>query len=267
MIKIDISKNLGSIELNVKFGIEQGEFIALSGASGSGKTTLLRVLAGLEEAKGTIEVYGKNWQNLPPQKREIGMVFQDYALFSNMNVEQNLLFVNKDIELANRLLELTELKNIKKQYPSQLSGGQKQRVALCRALMKRPKILLLDEPLSALDWKMRNTLQAEISKVHKDFNLTTIMVTHDRAEIFKLANRVVELSEGNIVKDVPISKELKAQDSLKLLAEVIKIEGNKTIVLANGQLITIESKNLSVGELVELTASKIYPSQTIINVN
>ncbi len=257
MIKLDISKNLGTVELNVKLGIEQGEFIALSGASGSGKTTLLRVLAGLEEAKGTIEVYGKNWQNLPPQKREIGMVFQDYALFSNMSVEQNLLFVNRDTELANRLLELTELINIKKQYPSQLSGGQKQRVALCRALMKRPKILLLDEPLSALDWKMRNTLQAEIAKVHKEFNLTTIMVTHDRAEIFKLANRVVELNAGKIVKDVPISKELKPQENLKLLGEVIEIVNNKAIVLINGQLIKIENNNLSVGELIELKATKI----------
>ena len=257
MIKLNISKSLGTIELNVKLSIKQGEFIALSGASGSGKTTLLRVLAGLEEAKGTIQVSGKNWQKLPPQRREIGMVFQDYALFDNMSVEQNLLFVNKDLELAKRLLELTELNSIKKQYPSQLSGGQKQRVALCRALMKRPKILLLDEPLSALDWKMRNTLQAEIAKVHKEFDLTTIMVTHDRAEIFKLANRVVELNAGKIVKDVPISKELKSQESLKLLGEVVEIVNNQAVVLINGQLIKIKNDNLSVGELVELKASKI----------
>ncbi len=257
MIKLDITKSLGNIELNVKLNIKQGEFIALTGASGSGKTTMLRVVAGLEEAKGTIEVFGKNWQNLPPQRREIGMVFQDYALFNNMNIEQNLLFVSSDKELANRLLKLTELTNIKKQYPNQLSGGQKQRVALCRALMKRPKILLLDEPLSALDWKMRNVLQAEIAKVHKEFNLTTIMVTHDRAEIFKLANRVVELNAGKIIKDVPISKELKAQKSLTLLGEVIEIVNNGAIVLINGQLIKIEAQNLSVGELLELKASKI----------
>jgi len=257
VIKLNISKSLGTIELNVKLSIEQGDFIALSGASGSGKTTLLRVLAGLEEAKGTIQVSGKNWQKLPPQRREIGMVFQDYALFDNMSVEQNLLFVNRDLELAKRLLELTELNSIKKQYPSQLSGGQKQRVALCRALMKHPKILLLDEPLSALDWKMRNTLQAEIAKVHKEFNLTTIMVTHDRAEIFKLANRVVELNAGKIIKDVPISKELKPQESLKLLGEVVEIVNNEAIVLINGQLIKIKNNNLLVGELIELKATKI----------
>jgi len=257
VIKLDISKSLGNIELNVKLSIKQGEFIALTGTSGSGKTTLLRVLAGLEEAKGSIEVFGKNWQNLAPQKREIGMVFQDYALFSNMSVEQNLLFVNRDLELANRLLELTELTTIKKQYPNQLSGGQKQRVALCRALMKRPKILLLDEPLSALDWQMRNSLQSEIAKVHKEFSLTTIMVTHDRAEIFKLANRVVEISAGKVVKDVPISKELKPQDSLTLLGEVVEIVNNKAIVLINGQLIEIEAQNLSVGEIIELKTSKI----------
>ena len=257
MIKLNISKSLGTIELNVKLSIEQGDFIALSGASGSGKTTLLRVLAGLEEAKGTIQVSGKNWQNLPPQRREIGMVFQDYALFDNMSVEQNLLFVNKDLELAKRLLELTELNSIKKQYPSQLSGGQKQRVALCRALMKRPKILLLDEPLSALDWQMRNILQSEIAKVHKEFNLTTIMVSHDRAEIYKLANRVIELNAGKIIKDEPISKELKPQDSLSLLGEVLEIAEDKAIVLVNEQLIEIEAQNLSVGELLELEA-KIF---------
>ena len=257
MIKLNISKNLGNIELNIKLSIKQGEFIALTGASGSGKTTLLRVLAGLENSNGSIEVFGKNWQNLAPQKREIGMVFQNYALFENMSVVQNLLYVNKDLKLANRLLELTELTTIKKQYPSQLSGGQKQRVALCRALMKHPKILLLDEPLSALDWQMRNTLQREITKVHKEFSLTTIMVTHDRAEIFKLANRVVELSNGKIVKDIPISKELKPQESLKLLGEVIEIVNKEAIVLINGQLIKLEAENLSVEELVELKATKI----------
>ena len=254
MIELNISKSLASIELKVKLSIKQGEFIALSGASGSGKTTLLRVLAGLEDFNGSIEVFGKSWQNLPPQKRDIGMVFQDYALFSNMSVEQNLLYVSKDIELANRLLELTELSSIRGQYPSQLSGGQKQRVALCRALMKRPKILLLDEPLSALDWKMRNILQSEIAKVHKEFKLTTIMVSHDRAEIYKLANRVLELKSGKVVKDLPISKELKLQENLSLLAEVIKIVDGKAIVLVNEQLIAIEAQNLSVGELLELEA-------------
>lgn len=245
------------MELGVKLSIKQGEFIALTGASGSGKTTLLRVLAGLEETSGSIEVFGKSWQNLPPQKRDIGMVFQDYALFSNMSVEQNLLYVSKDVELANRLLELTELTAIKQQYPNQLSGGQKQRVALCRALMKRPKILLLDEPLSALDWQMRNILQSEIAKVHKEFNLTTIMVSHDRAEIYKLANRVIELNAGKIIKDEPISKELKPQDSLSLLGEVLEIAEDKAIVLVNEQLIEIEAQNLSVGELLELEA-KIF---------
>ena len=254
MIELNISKSLASIELKVKLSIKQGEFIALSGASGSGKTTLLRVLAGLEDFNGSIEVFGKSWQNLPPQKRDIGMVFQDYALFNNMSVEQNLLYVSKDVELANRLLELTELSSIRGQYPSQLSGGQKQRVALCRALMKRPKILLLDEPLSALDWKMRNILQSEIAKVHKEFKLTTIMVSHDRAEIYKLANRVLELKSGKVVKDLPISKELKLQENLSLLAEVIKIVDGKAIVLVNEQLIAIEAQNLSVGELLELEA-------------
>lgn len=253
MIKLDISKSLGNIELKAKLAIKQGEFVALTGASGSGKTTLLRVLAGLEEANGTIEVFGKNWQNLPPQKREIGMVFQDYALFSNMSVEQNLLYVNRDLELANRLLELTELTAIKQQYPNQLSGGQKQRVALCRALMKRPKILLLDEPLSALDWQMRNILQAEIEKLHKEFNLTTIMVTHDRAEIYRLANRLIELNSGKIVKDELLDlKELSTE--IELNAKVLKVYEDRAILLVDNSLIELAISGVKVGDFLKLKA-------------
>lgn len=141
MIKIDINKKLhganGEMNLKVNLEIKQGDFIALAGLSGSGKTTLLRILAGLEEANGTININNTLWLDnkfcLPSQKREIGFVFQDYALFPNFSVLDNLLYVNKDKELANYLLKMTELEELKNRFPLTLSGGQKQRVSLCRA--------------------------------------------------------------------------------------------------------------------------------------
>ena len=207
MINIDIKKELhganGDFELDVNLEIKQGEFLALIGKSGSGKTTLLRILAGLEKSSGVISVNNQIWQDdnnfLKVQNRNIGFVFQDFALFENMSVEQNLLYVNKDKDLANKLLEITELSKLKNRMPSSLSGGQKQRVSLCRSLMNKPKILLMDEPLSALDSNMRNKLQNEILALHKEFNLTTIMVSHDLNETYRLANYIVELNEGKII--------------------------------------------------------------------
>ncbi|MFT5662413.1 MAG: molybdate transport system ATP-binding protein [Sulfurimonas sp.] len=209
MIKINIQKKLhgtnGFMDLDVDFEIKEGSFVALSGLSGSGKTTLLRVLAGLEDSQGEIKVHKEIWQNkntmMRVQDREIGFVFQDYALFDNMSVEKNLLFVKKDKELAKQLLELTELTELKGRKPNTLSGGQKQRVALCRAMMNEPKLLLMDEPLSALDPAMRMKLQNEILSLHKKFGTTTIMVSHDPIEIYKLAQRVIILENGKVISD------------------------------------------------------------------
>ena len=209
MIKIDIKKQLhgseGQMNLDVNLQIENGDFVALSSLSGSGKTTLLRILAGLEEAIGTIKIDDEIWldekHNLPVQKRKIGFVFQDYALFTNMSVMQNLLYVSNDKKLANSLLEITELAELKDRMPNTLSGGQKQRVSLCRAMMNKPKLLLMDEPLSALDPAMRTKLQNEILQLHKEFNTTTIMVSHDPSEIYRLSNRVIVLQQGKIIDD------------------------------------------------------------------
>jgi molybdate transport system ATP-binding protein len=206
MIKIDIKKNLftsdGEIELKADFKIKRGEFIAVSGRSGSGKSTLLRVIAGLESSSGKIEVFGKVWQDekffLPPQKRGIGFVFQDYALFLNMTVLQNLIYVKDDKNLSKHLLEITELYSLRDRYPHTLSGGQKQRVALARALMNRPKLLLLDEPLSAIDEELRESLQKEILSLHKEFGTTTILVSHSKKEIESLCDRVLVIKDGKL---------------------------------------------------------------------
>ncbi len=206
MINIDIQKSLhgssGDMMLDINLNIQEGEFLLITGESGSGKTTLLRILAGLESSLGNIKIGNDLWDtSVSPQKREIGFVFQDYALFPNMSVENNLLYVTKDKELANYLLGITELTNLKDKYPNILSGGQQQRVGVCRALMSRPKLLLMDEPFSALDLSMRLKLQTNILQLHNKFKTTTIMVSHDLNEIYKLADRVIILKQGKVIKD------------------------------------------------------------------
>ncbi len=207
-IYINVSKNLFGAEKNMKLEIElniqKGDFLAISGESGSGKTTFLRIIAGLEKADGKITVGDEKWLDknifLPPQKRKIGFVFQDFALFPNMSVLENLLYVKKDRKFADKLLKMVGMENLQSRYPNTLSGGQKQRIALCRALMRKPEILLLDEPFSALDEKRKEELQNEIYMFHKEFNLTTVMVSHSSTEIYKLADNMIEIKNGKIIK-------------------------------------------------------------------
>jgi len=280
MINIDINKKLhganGEMDLNVNLEIKQGEFLALAGLSGSGKTTLLRILAGLETASGTININNNTWLDnkfcLAPQKREIGFVFQDYALFPNFSVIDNLLYVNKDKELANYLLKMTELEELKNRFPQTLSGGQKQRVSLCRALMNRPKILLMDEPLSALDSNMRTKLQNEILTLHKEFNTTTIMVSHDPSEIYRLANRIVILNFGEIINDgTPKDILLKTKGSQKFsfegeLLDIIKVDVIHVAIVSIGQqLVEVvvskeEVKSLKIGQKVSLATKAFSPT-------
>lgn len=280
MISLNIKKELhgsnGVMNLDINLSLQNGEFVALSGDSGSGKTTLLRVLAGLEEAFGEIIVDGEIWLNekikKPIQKRDIGFVFQDYALFENLNVIDNLLYVKKDKDLAKQLLSLTDLYELKNRYPSSLSGGQKQRVSLCRALMKRPKILLMDEPLSALDPHMRLKLQDEILTLHKEFKTTTIMVSHDPSEMYKLASRVLVLKDGKIIDDgLPKDILLKTQGSQKFsfegeLLDIIKVDVINIAIVAIGQQIVevvisnIEAQNLIIGEKVNVSTKAFSPT-------
>lgn len=207
MLEFDCVKNLGAnFSLRAKFEIEKGEFVSLYGKSGSGKTTILRLIAGFEKPDfGEIKLNGKIFYQkgkfLEPQLRNIGYLFQDYALFPNMNIFENLLFAKKDPNFANELLELVGLTELKKAQILNLSGGQKQRVALARALMRRPEVLLLDEPLSALDNEMRERLQDYLLKIHSNFGTTIILVSHDVGEIYKLTKRVFSIENGEIVKD------------------------------------------------------------------
>jgi molybdate transport system ATP-binding protein len=279
MIKIEINKQLhgsnGDMLLDVDLDINRGDFIALSGLSGSGKTTLLRILAGLEDADGLIKIDDTVWMDknktLPSQKRKIGFVFQDYALFENMTVQENLLFVQQDQELANHLLAITELSALKNRLPNSLSGGQKQRVSLCRAMMNKPQLLLMDEPLSALDPAMRTKLQNEILTLHKEFQTTTIMVSHDPSEIYRLSSRVVVLEQGKIINDgTPKDVLLKTSGSQKFsfegeLLDIQKVDViNVAIVSIGQQLVEIvisdeEASSLTIGSIVSVGTKAFNP--------
>ncbi|PZQ52412.1 MAG: spermidine/putrescine ABC transporter ATP-binding protein [Rhodovulum sulfidophilum] len=190
---------------NFNLGIEKGEFVSFLGPSGCGKTTTLRMVAGFETpTEGTIRIDGRDVVNLAPRARDIGMVFQAYALFPNMTVAQNVGFGMKvagrpKAEIEGRvaeMLRLIGLPDLGARYPFQLSGGQQQRVALARALAPRPKVLLLDEPLSALDAKIRISLREEIRAIQKSLGITTIYVTHDQEEALSMSDRIVVMNGG-----------------------------------------------------------------------
>ena len=279
MISIDINKRLhgvsGEMSLDVKLDIKENSFVSISGKSGSGKTTLLRILAGLERASGEIKVGSEVWLdskiNLATQKRKIGFVFQDYALFENMSVEQNLLFVSKDKKLASHLLKITYLEALKERYTGTLSGGQQQRVSLCRAMMNEPKLLLMDEPLSALDSAMRVKLQDEILQMQQEFGTTTLMISHDPSEIYKLSERVVILDNGKVINDgTPKEVLLKTKGSQKFsfdgkILDMTQIDVIYVAVVSIGQQIVevviseLEMKNLKIGDSVNVSTKAFAP--------
>ena len=285
MIEIDIIKPLytadGIINLKVNKKINKGNFLTLFGKSGSGKTTLLRILAGLETPKsGKIVVDKEIWFdsskkiNLAPQKRDVGFVFQDYALFPNMSVKKNLEFALKnknEIKKVDEILEIMEIKNLSNMKPELLSGGQKQRVALARTLMTNPKILLLDEPLSALDTTMRLKLQDELSLIHQKFNITSILVSHDISEVFKLSNRVFKINLGEIEEDgTPneLFSNQKISSKFKIVGEILSIKKSDILyiieILSNNEVVKAtavedEIKDLKIGDKLLLSSKAFNP--------
>jgi putative spermidine/putrescine transport system ATP-binding protein len=194
---------------DINFEIARGEFVTLLGPSGCGKSTLLRCIAGLTRVDaGQILLDGQDLVPLAPQKRDIGMVFQSYALFPNMTVEQNVAFglrmqkvsTDSSRERVREALQMVELETFAQRYPHQLSGGQCQRVALARSLVTRPRLLLLDEPLSALDARIRKHLREQIRGIQQALGITTIFVTHDQEEALTLSDRIFLMNKGQIVQ-------------------------------------------------------------------
>ncbi|MEL1119474.1 sulfate/molybdate ABC transporter ATP-binding protein, partial [Campylobacter jejuni] len=243
MIKIDIKLPIntakGKKQLELNTCLKANEITAIFGESGAGKTTLLKIIAGLIKPEfGRIEVGDELWfdtqknVNLAIQKRKIGFVFQNYALFPNMSVKENISYAATSKQKAEELLSLMNLENLAKIYPKNLSGGQAQRVALARALAREPQILLLDEPLSALDFKMRSFLQDELVKILQHFKITTLLVSHDLAEIYKLSHRILELSDGKIIKDARTNEFFTSSNlSAKLRLSATLLEMKKSDIL------------------------------------
>lgn len=283
MIQFSIQKALqsanGAMQLDISGKIVKGQFVAIYGASGAGKTSILRILAGLLPAEvENIEVGEQVWADqgkkihLPPQNRKIGFVFQDYALFPNMTVKENLLFAlekGQSKQVVEELIEIVELQQLFNRRSQTLSGGQRQRVALARALVRKPELLLLDEPLSALDNEMRIKLQEVILKIHRSYSLTTIMVSHDISEIFRMADIIWVIENGTIQKvgtpgEIFFNRQMSGKfqfsgDVLQIVKEDIVyvisvLIGNNVVkVIADES----EVKELNIGDKV-MVASKAF---------
>jgi molybdate transport system ATP-binding protein len=283
MIAFDLHKKLmaadGEMLLDISVKIESRQLLTIYGASGAGKTTILRILAGLTQPdKGSINIDDSCWLDtskafhLPTQKRNIGMFFQDYALFPNMTVQQNLeyaLVKGQDASMIEELMEIMELQQLRNSKPSTLSGGQKQRVALARAIVRKPILLLLDEPLSALDSDMRIKLQDHILEVHRRYKLTTILVSHDVAEIYKMSDTVLVLENGRIAKqghpgDVFFNKQVSGK--FQFTGEVVAINKEDIIyivsVLIGNNIVKVVATEEDILELKQgdkvLVASKAF---------
>jgi len=282
MIDFALQKKLhtadGEMQLQVNVQIESGKFVSLYGSSGAGKTSVLRMLAGfMKPDGGHVMMNDAVWFdtqkhiNIDPQQRKIGFVFQDYALFPNMNVRENIaygLHKNSTPGFVSELLELTGLTMLASRKIQTLSGGQKQRVALARAIATKPLLLLLDEPLSAIDSVMRAQLQTTLLEVHKRFNLTTILVSHDMDEIIKLSDTIIHLEQGMIRQNTtPAQFFLNGSNAITLTGNIVSMEvsGTKNIavILINNRMMKINltegNTNVTIGEKVEIVYENDIP--------
>ena len=272
----------GNFKLNIEGSVESGEFIALYGPSGSGKTSLLRLICGLlPSGKGSyLKVNGKVWVDtdsgifLRPQERNIGMVFQDYALFPSMTVLGNLKYAagNKlDPDFLKSVIRIFDLKEMLDREPHTLSGGQKQRVAVARALARKPEILLLDEPMAAVDMEMRSKLQGYLLQVHQDLGLSTFMVSHEPSEIIRMADRIWVMDDGSLVKK-GTSQEVFGVGAIsgkfRVSGEILDIFSQDVIFLAtvrtNDGIVKVvvderEAKYLNVGDKVLMVSKAFNP--------
>ncbi len=295
MLEFHLKKNLvvatGAVQLSVDLVVAQNEFVTLFGESGAGKTILLRMIAGLTQPdEGMISVGDEVWFdsrkkiNLPTQRRSIGFVFQDYSLFPHMTVVENLRFAScplscragqraKDADAARirDLLKTAGLLGLQDRRPHQLSGGQNQRVAILRAVLRQPKLLLLDEPFSALDMDMRLQFQEEVFQIHKKFGITTIFVSHHIAEVFRLSDRVAIIEGGRIARSGPPSQvfgERRLSGKFTFTGEVVEIVPDGvvnilTILVGNNLVRTVatddEARDIRPGEKVVVSSKAFNP--------
>jgi len=251
---------------NFSLDIEKGSLVSFLGPSGCGKTTTLRMIAGFEQPDGgTIELDGGDITTVPPNQRDIGMVFQAYALFPNMTVRENVAFglkmkkYSKDLidKRVNEVLEMVRLQNTAKRFPHQLSGGQQQRIALARALAVQPRVLLLDEPLSALDAEVRMVLRAEIRRIQTELAITTVYVTHDQEEALSISDRVVVMDKG-IIQQIGTAIDIYRAPQNRFVATFIgtanqffgKVSGKTTVTSDKINLTTVDLGEFTPGQEV-----------------
>ena len=246
-----IRKSFDNTEVlkGIDLEVAQGEFITLLGASGCGKTTTLRIIAGLElPDAGQVILEGQDITNREPNKRDVNTVFQNYALFPHMNVSDNVGYglkirkvpkaeIERKVEQALRLVQLEEYG---KRMPDQLSGGQKQRIAIARAVINEPKVLLLDEPLGALDLKLRRQMQLELKRLQKRLGITFIYITHDQEEAINMSDRICVMHEG-VLEQLGTPNEVYYQPKTSYVADFV---GNANILHKNGETFAIRSENI-----------------------
>lgn len=282
----DVQKSYDGETLVVKqlnLDIERGEFVTMLGPSGSGKTTCLMMLAGFETAThGDIILDGMSINNVPPHKRDIGMVFQNYALFPHMTVNENLAFplevrgvARGDIEQrVRRALDMVQLDDFGGRRPGQLSGGQQQRVAVARALVFEPKLVLMDEPLGALDKQLREQMQYEIKHIHETLGVTVVYVTHDQSEALTMSNRIAVFDDG-VIQQLATPEDLYEKpenafvadfigENNTLLGEIVEVNGgNCTVKVNSGEAFTALAVNI--GGVGARTTLSLRPERVAIN--
>ncbi|WPC43000.1 ABC transporter ATP-binding protein [Clostridium sp. JS66] len=280
--KFDEQKVVKDLSLD----IDEGEFLTILGPSGCGKTTTLRMIGGFENpTEGNILLEGEHVENKQPYELNINTVFQNYALFPHMNVYENIAYglkikkVNKsEISIkVKEMLNLVQLEGYEKKMPKHLSGGQKQRVAIARALINNPKVLLLDEPLGALDLKLRKQMQVELKRLQKKLGITFIYVTHDQEEALNMSDRIVVMNNG-VIEQVGIPEEIYERPKTRFVADFIgesnifdavveKVCGNKAVLNIGESNLIVENRNLKMGdkEIISLRPEKMKYSTNPVN--
>ena len=259
---------------NTTLNVKKGEFLTFLGSSGCGKTTTLRIIAGFEDpTEGSILIGGKHAEHLPPNKREVNTVFQNYALFPHLTIRENIAFglklqKVKKAEIKERvenIIKLVKLEEHADKSPDQLSGGQKQRVAIARAIVNNPKVLLLDEPLGALDLKLRKEMQLELKQLQRELEITFIYVTHDQEEALTMSDRIVVMNKGRI-EQVGTAHEIYERPQTKFVAqfigetnlfedvEILEKNGNDYVVAIGSEKVSTDSmKDFKPGEKVHIS--------------
>ena len=260
-----VIKDFGEVRAvsGVDLEVKHGEFFTMLGPSGSGKTTVLRMIAGFElPTSGKIEIDGVDVSNTPPFNRDVNTVFQDYALFPHMSVLENIEYglkvkkIDKSERKSRALaaLERVKLSGFDSRKPSQLSGGQRQRVALARALVNEPKVLLLDEPLGALDLKLRHEMQLELKEIQRAVGITFIFVTHDQEEALTMSDRIAVFNNGNIVQ-VGSAKDIYENPNSQFVAEFV---GISNLIHRDGKVFSVRPEKIKLGHFGNANSAEVF---------